>query len=78
MAIMALLYLFYYYYSANSTLLSLLRFSYFVTPNDAQASSACSPLIYIFDFLKVILVLKYYVMGCHYDLSKEPNLSPVS
>ena len=34
-----------YYHSANSTLLSLLRFSYFITPYDAQASSACSALI---------------------------------
>ena len=30
---------------ANSTLLSLLRFSYFITPYDAQASSAFSALI---------------------------------
>ena len=37
----------YYYYSANSTLLSLLRFSYFITSYDAQASSACSALIFI-------------------------------
>ena len=36
-----------YYYSANSILLSLLRFSYFITPNDAQASSAFSALIHI-------------------------------
>ena len=34
-----------YYYSANSTLLSLLRFSYFITPYDAQASSAFSAFI---------------------------------
>ena len=34
-----------YYFSANSTLLSLLRFSYFVTSYDAQASSAFSALI---------------------------------
>ena len=34
-----------YYYSVNSTLLSLLRFSYFITPYDAQASSAFSALI---------------------------------
>ena len=33
------------YYSANSTLLSLFRFSYFITPYDAQASSAFSALI---------------------------------
>ena len=32
--------------SANSTLLSLLRFSYFITPYDAQASSAFSALIF--------------------------------
>ena len=30
---------------ASSTLLSLLRFSYFITPYDAQASSAFSALI---------------------------------
>ena len=30
---------------ANLTLLSLLSFSYFITPNDAEASSAFSPLI---------------------------------
>ena len=32
-------------YNANSTLLSLLRFSYFIPPYDAQASSAFSALI---------------------------------
>ena len=32
---------------ANSTLLSLLSFSYFITPYDAQASSAFSALIII-------------------------------
>ena len=32
---------------ANSTLLSLLSFSDFITPYDAQASSAFSALIYI-------------------------------
>ena len=32
---------------ANSTLLSLLSFSYFITPYDAQASSAFSALISI-------------------------------
>ena len=31
-----------HYYSANSTLLSLLRFSFFITSYDAQASSAFS------------------------------------
>ena len=31
---------------ANSTLLSLLSFSYFITPYDAQASSAFSALIF--------------------------------
>ena len=31
---------------ANSTLLPLLSFSYFITPYDAQASSAFSALIY--------------------------------
>ena len=33
------------YKFANSTLLSLLSFSYFITPYDAQASSAFSALI---------------------------------
>ena len=33
---------------ANSTLLSLLSFSNFITPYDAQASSAFSALIFIF------------------------------
>ena len=33
-----------YYYIANSTLLSLLRVSYFITPYDARASSAYSAL----------------------------------
>ena len=32
---------------ANSTLLSLLSFSYFITPYDAQASSAFSALIFL-------------------------------
>ena len=32
-------------FAANSTLLSLLSFSYFITPYDAQASSAFSALI---------------------------------
>ena len=35
---------------ANSTLLSLLSFSNFITPFDAQASSAFSALIFIFIF----------------------------
>ena len=34
---------------ANSTLLSLLRFSYFITPFDAQASSALSALISVWE-----------------------------
>ena len=34
---------------ANSTLLSLLSFSYFITPYDAQASSAFSALIHMTD-----------------------------
>ena len=42
-----LCFLCHYYYSANSTLLSLLRFSYFITPYDAQGSSAFSALICI-------------------------------
>ena len=37
-----------YYYSANSILLSLFRFSYFVTPYDAQASSAFRALVYFY------------------------------
>ena len=36
-----------YYYSANSTQLSLFRFSYFITPYDPHASSGSSALIYI-------------------------------
>ena len=32
---------------ANSTLLSLVSFTYFITPYDAQASSAFSALIYV-------------------------------
>ena len=40
---------------ANSTLLSLLRFSYFITPYDAQASSAFSALIKISADTTVIL-----------------------
>ena len=39
---------------ANSTLLSLLSFSYFITPYDAQASSAFSALIIIFTGKPVI------------------------
>ena len=35
---------------ANSTLPSLLRFSYFITPYDAQASSAFSALIFFLLF----------------------------
>ena len=35
---------------ANSTLLSLLSFSYFITPYDAQASSAFSALIIITNY----------------------------
>ena len=37
---------------ANSTLLSLLSFSYFITPYDAQASSAFCALILDCDSLK--------------------------
>ena len=40
-----LIFFYRFYYSANSTLVSLLRFSYFITPYDAQASSALSALI---------------------------------
>ena len=39
---------------ANSTLLSLLSFSYFITPYDAQASSAFSALIIISVVVKLI------------------------
>ena len=52
--ILDLLYFFVFFLSlllqckfANSTLLSLLSFSYFITPYDAQASSAFSALIII-------------------------------
>ena len=38
----------------NSTLLSLLSFSYFITPYDAQASSASSALI-IFVFARLLI-----------------------
>ena len=48
---------------ANSTLLSLLSFSYFITPYDAQASSAFSALIscccwvfFVCFFLKIDLM----------------------
>ena len=48
----------YYYYSANfenSTLLFLLSFSYFITPYDAQASSAFSALIFLSSFFEAPL-----------------------
>ena len=48
-----LMYFCHYYYSANSTLLSLLRFSYFITPDDAQASSAFD--IFLNEFLSLTL-----------------------
>ena len=40
---------------ANSTLLSLLSFSYFITPYDAQACSAFSALITLVSNLAVIV-----------------------
>ena len=43
---------------ANSTLLSLLTFSYFITPYDAQASSAFSALIVIW------YLFKYKIIKC--------------
>ena len=38
---------------ANSTLLSILSFSNFITPYDAQASSAFSALIFIIIYVKM-------------------------
>ena len=52
------LYFYHYYYSGNSTLMSLLRFSYCFTPYDTQAFSACSALIPIsfsvFHFSRIV------------------------
>ena len=45
---------------ANSTLLSLLSFSYSITPYDAQASSAFSALIYIEEWYIVESVHNYF------------------
>ena len=50
---------------ANSTLLSLLSFSYFITPYDAQASSAFSALIK----LVVALTFLMSVVCSHYQYS---------
>ena len=41
---------------ANSTLLSLLSFSYFITPYDAQASSAFRALIFLSWLFMVICI----------------------
>ena len=43
---------------ANSTLLSLLSFSYFITPYDAQASSAFSALILFGSILFLLFLYK--------------------
>ena len=45
---------------ANSTLLSLLSFSYFITPYDAQASSAFSALIFIAGRPKAALLFWFF------------------
>ena len=60
-----------FYYSANSTLLSLLRFSYFITPYDAQASSAFSALIFHFTHSSTCYIT--YKTSFQYD-STEPML----
>ena len=54
------MFFYHYYYSANSTLLSLLSFSNFFTPYDAQASSAFSALIFS---RSIVLPL-----SCHLEL----------
>ena len=54
----AVLFCCYYYFSANSTLLSLPRFSYFITPYDARASSAFSALIFSVNDLAGVVILK--------------------
>ena len=54
---------------ANSTLLSLLSFSYFITPYDAQASSAFSALIF------VVVVLLFYVNGKHLRSCRDSQLT---
>ena len=55
----------YYYYSANSKLLSLLKFSYFITPYDAQASSAFSTLILCLSKCKLHRITsKFYMLLC--------------
>ena len=66
-----------YYYSANSTLLSLLSFSYFITSYAAQASCAFSALIlcmwggggegeYIVDRIDVFTLSVKNCSGCFY------------
>ena len=48
---------------ANSTLLSLLSFSYFITPYDAQASSAFSALIFT-SVATIITISKIMIKEC--------------
>ena len=51
---------------ANSTLLSLLSFSYFITPYDAQASSAFSALIYLLKLsmqYAFVLIITIIIIG---------------
>ena len=50
---------------ANSTLLSLLSFSYFITPYDAQASSAFSALICLCSLVHEIRAFYAPVMFVH-------------
>ena len=47
---------------ANTTLLSLLSFSYFITPYDAQASSAFSALININNHHKLSQICSYGIL----------------
>ena len=71
---------------ANSTLLSLLSFSYFITPYDAQASSAFSALIYsvgpsIFHhlfFMKVVEILIFCPYEFYLSLKKVHHFSLTS
>ena len=51
---------------AISTLLPLLSFSYFMTPYDAQASSAFSALIFFLNYMKCSF-FRYYT--CVFDIN---------
>ena len=68
------------YYSANLQIqhycMSLLRFSYFITPYDAQASSAFSALIFILN-VDILSRLKGAVTPCRisHSLTLNPGLS---